>query len=1672
MAGSRQDTRSRDRMPDVLQSPGNARTTIERWKSALLDLTAANPLVHLPDNGLVELSAPNDIFDPLVRRRKTLTFWDIGFKGMDRTVLRDAGNYPVRAAALETFRRLYGEATSLLQGQDINVLFVAFGMLKWQDPETGEEIRSPLLLVPVTLERNAAGSAFLIARMEEDVEVNPVLRLRLARPDINLQLPPSPEEAYLIPTAYFRSVSAAIAEREGWEVEESCRLGRFPLLKLRLFEDLAAQEALAQTHPLVGALAGEAEALERLPSIAVPTLDRLEEDEAEHDEGRFHLLDADPAQERAILAALRGQSFVLQGPPGTGKTQTITNIISECIAANKTVLLVSGRMASLEAVYQRLSERSLGDLCLLAHSLRTSKRSILAQLEHSLNGGAKGAKGGKGGKDMEELDELRSQLNLVARELHRVRAPLGISVYQANGVIADSALSARGLSLIFDVPEPASVTSERYREMELLVTQLSESPPLEEAAQNIWQGAFAQPNRPDLATAVQRTLQECQSRLQELKNAAAPVAHHCGDLPAPEGLSDMEWLVQVAEATADAPPVPRAWLTDLSDEEMLRLEEQVFGLRERDDRFRSDYAALTATYDPALLSLPHQDLQEQLLTTHEAILKPTFGENWADHVITHYADLADALESVGRDARAAHEQLEVIAQQIDVPLDETPEGRARILRIAKRAAGIEKGVAIWFQPGAGPQLLKQLYEAQLKWTQYLEREHLLFESYTPEMMNLDHSALKEALGGPQNGLTRLLSPSVIRATNALKAVIKPGVNAKERDFLADLDQALHAKELKRWCVDSEAQMKSNFGSHFLWSSTDWAHLRELLKEAEALCAEFPEGRLPEPLLLLITGENEQTKALDEQQSSVSALFADLRIHWEKLTNVTPPETLPGPTEGFVAVAEWCEQRLTATQALHDAFRSITDLRLPPQEEGQEPASVPIAAVTADLLAAQQLRVEQEAIDTERIRLSRDAGIYLGEEETDWTATTKALEAAKRLRQLFEGKPEPPLALLVSLEAGQDRPELKEALGKLRGAWSESAPVLKEFEELFTSRYLNMDGEPWRDAPLTAVATWIQARLAQVGEIGRGLQVQNFRDTYAQVGLGSFFDTFTAAPPAARRAALPLFRIGFHSLWVDEVTRDIPALAPFSGETHNKKIERFRDLDRRQLEAVPSRIREATKARSPKMYPEEVKILKGQLARRRTGEVRKLLAQMPNLLFALKPCVMMNPLSVRLFLDAEAISFDVVLFDDASQIATEDAIGAILRGKQVIIAGDPKQLPPLALLRGGEGSAIGAGGFESVLDAASNVAGRGSSHFGRHTLNWHYRSQNESLIAFSRRHFYPDLVSFPAANTEPAIRYVPVTDEPDEETRAARAVDLLVDYARQYPDHTLAVITLTDEDNDRILGEIARRREEDPHLTLPVPHAPGGSVAATGGEDDGSEDDAAETFFVKTIENVQGDERDMVLMYVTDPSHCAPLHQPCGDRLLNVATTRARRHMIVVSAVTPGETPATEQEEVLSADARRAIDLLHAFLHFAQKEAAEEVALAAAAATVVLTDSEAENSAGEENGIAAPGAFERIVERALAERGLLLRRQVGLSDFRVDLAVVDPKQPERYLLGVECDGATYAASATARHRDRLRYEMLTQRGWNLHRVWSLDWNRDAAAQVRRIEAALARVQPLK
>ena len=510
----------------------------------------------------------------------------------------------------------------------------------------------------------------------------------------------------------------------------------------------------------------------------------------------------------------------------------------------------------------------------------------------------------------------------------------------------------------------------------------------------------------------------------------------------------------------------------------------------------------------------------------------------------------------------------------------------------------------------------------------------------------------------------------------------------------------------------------------------------------------------------------------------------------------------------------------------------------------------------------------------------------------------------------------------------------------------------------------------------------------------------------------------------------------------------------------QQIDEFKQLDERLREAMrrsnqDGAAQHAARISATAEYARESQlgILQRDLRRKRPRPLRKLFADVPLVLQAIKPCMLMSPVSVSTYLTPGSVSFDLVVFDEASQLPPQEAIPSILRARQVVVAGDDNQLPPTSFFSSSlfseeqqdkDEAANDTAPLESLLrECAAAVP-----FFNETSLKWHYRSRDERLIAFSNQQFYKgSLITFPqpsaADDRGVHLRYVPdgVYDrgKSRQNRREARVtVAELFQQLDAHPRRSVGVVALSTAQKEAIDEALEVALQERPDLRGRLYDA-----------------DADYPFFVKALENVQGDERDTIIIstgYGPDASaarslhlNFGPLNMEGGWRRLNVLVTRARYLVLLVTSMQSHQLGAV-------APGNRGATALREYLAYAERGC-------------VLSADPPRTTDAETND------FEDAIAESLRDRGLLIDEQVGASSFRIDLAVRDPRDPKRYVLGIECDGASYHSSRAARDRDLLRAQMLQDMGWRLHRIWSLDWFRDPEATLEAATNAVQRAMAL-
>ena len=679
---------------------------------------------------------------------------------------------------------------------------------------------------------------------------------------------------------------------------------------------------------------------------------------------------------------------------------------------------------------------------------------------------------------------------------------------------------------------------------------------------------------------------------------------------------------------------------------------------------------------------------------------------------------------------------------------------------------------------------------------------------------------------------------------------------------------------------------------------------------------------------------------------------------------------------------------------------------------------------------------QQRLDADTPKAAALLGPLWNNGAADWTGLAALLEQAQswqeEARRLTPGAPAARTALLARLRellpdastslapASSAQTAIAALLDALRAfqgqldACLESAPDLRRLENL---------------SELGDALRGIQAHAPDL----RATMIYRHSATPARArGMAGFCD---ALEKGALAAPVEVFDSAYRAEMLNQLLAASQVLSHFSGATREQRIRLFQELDRKYTSLAQKAAFARLAARLPRRRtgpcPEgtELGILKRECEKRaRQKPIRQLLEQIPTLAPILKPCFLMSPLSVAQYLPPDTAPFDLIVFDEASQIPVWDAIGVIARGRQLIVVGDPKQMPPTNFFQKGDADGDDASmedvadDLESILDECIS-AGLFSA-----TLNWHYRSRHEALIAFSNHYYYGDkLFTFPAARDSERLgvqfHLVPdgVYDRRSSRTNR-REAEALVKWlfarleAAGDRRRSVGVVTFSQAQQELIEDLIENERARHPAL------------------EDYFGDASEEPPFVKNLENVQGDERDVILFsvgYAPDADgkfsmNFGPLNRQGGERRLNVAITRAREQVVVFSSVEPQQIDTTRTGAVGAAH-------LKYFLEYARNGASFQGAQASADRR--------------RDGLAA------TIAAFLTEHGYAVEHDLGCSSHHLDLAVRHPDRPGEFLLGIECDGPGYAAQNTTRDRDALRDSVLASLGWHTCHAWSVDWTYD-------------------
>ncbi len=1478
--------------------------------------------------------------------------------------------------------RLYRQSRLSLEENGANTLFLAIGLMRWYETDTSTVPRhAPILLFPIEIVRKALSRGYVIRARGEDTMINiTLLELLRQKFGINVQgletLPTDRSGVDVVKV--FNIIRKAIKEQPRWDVEELSLIGSFSFNKFLMWNDIHYNVEVLRRNKIVNGL-------------VTGTIDwggDVQEETVDLDQtfsvGDLALpMPADSSQIEAISAALAEKNFVLHGPPGTGKSQTITNIIANALYRGKKVLFVAEKMAALQVVQRRLESIGLAPFCLELHSNKAKKSAVIEQLRHTVEV-TKKKTSQQFQKEAAQLNALRNELNGYVTALHKTY-PVGSSLYDCFSdycsVVEFGEVPALTFSTIETMGEDEVNAIEAWLQDFVAICDIIGEVP---------KASLLPCKNPDYQPALRTQLQTSLDGLNGDVGLCLKTAQTLCD----------QWGL----AFTDTP----AWLANLSEMLVFLLDGEALLPNalastdyDADTELARNLIACGRIRDDASDKIDRH-LDNALTDIHVA----QYNHDWNvvnafmdGYHLGPYVQEGRSLAQCILDIPKVYEQHQNANNDI-VPLFGKPVGTTaneakRIETVCQTLLGLKMVV---------PKLLAEVNRGQneaslLDLVEHVERRDRCYaeivKRFRPSVFSMDFESL-------QMQWNTAMMKRFIAKWRGKKKVTKRlnlhSIGKVSSSEVPDVLMLFHDYKKESECLNRNVALGQQLlGKDWRDGHLDVQVVRQAIEQHATLHREL--------------------LAMTQNEAEARAIEATLLAY------------LGGDLDNFHVLYDPKLTRFVVTfEGLVSAYREFVRHGV---------SSMQVLDV-----------VDNYQLNTGRLHTNEKAASHLfGDlwrpDDHQWEVMEDALMRTQKVHTyIAQIEPDPDRQQGIGTkvaetykEGFEDKPQWKDDLLKFRGLLPVLPSRAEAIDRLLCGTMIVGGAEPY-------LGGFVERTRLVIDHLDELKDICKYNEIVARM------------PFAALRLLVDKVENGevgnavieryckkcFARTYAEYILTCEPSLNGFHGQMFEEKINQYRRLCERFERLTCEELYAKLASNMPNFQIEaasnsEVGILQRNLRNGARGiSLRSLFDKIPDLLTRICPCMLMSPMSVAQYIDAKGAKFDYVIFDEASQMPTCEAIGAIARGRNVIVVGDPKQLPPTTFFEANAFDEDNADkeDLESILDDCLALS------MPSKYLQWHYRSKHESLIAFSNMKYYENrLLTFPSPDdltSKVSFQYVPgVYDKGHTRQNRAEAVAVIEEIKRRLSDpatakQSIGVVTFNTNQQSLIEDLLGDLFDQEPALE---------QIAES----------CDEPVFVKNLENVQGDERDVILFsvgYGADKTgkvsmNFGPLNREGGWRRLNVAVSRARYEMKVFSTLTPDQID-------LSRTSAEGVAGLKAFLEYAING---RLALAYETVTSKTTNDHLVLSVAE----------------SLREKGYEVKTNIGTSGYRVDIGVVDPDNKGEYLLGILCDGYNYNSAKSARDREITRCNALKRLGWRLCRVWAMEWWEDRELTVKRLLAAI-------
>ena len=1474
---------------------------------------------------------------------------------------------------------------SSIQESGVNVLHVSFGFLEWQDPKSNTKLFSPLTLLPVKLEkkRTKNGMVFWIQSIGEKAETNFVLAEKLKR-EFDIEIP-----KYLDTNLedYFEKISNESSTSINYSVRRQIVIGVFPSARMVMYNDLdSTREKILNNDAIKKLFLGS----EEISTNSVVDENEIDEKEIEQI-APYLVLQADASQYKTIADIVNGNNTAVEGPPGTGKSQTIINAIANTISVGKKVLFIAEKNAALNVVKTKLESVKLGEFVLPLQADKSTKEQVIQSIRDRLSMKVEN-------EDLNLEDELRDfrtcreKLDSYITTLQTKFGKAELTVYEILGknIASQKSLNNRSTQLNDIVIEHIeNKTRKDLKNISKATKLLASSVEQLENSKGHWEGLELK----DMNKFIDKKIITITKEAAQIYKLVADLEQKLSkfNLENIQTLEEDEINVYLKHAKLDTEPDANLVHT-LFDEKNLK---QVEEFLEECEKYQSEIKEL----ENYIKNPRNQDCSQCLSEIIEICEKNQIALLNIKKINTKLLEISDkssTLSQLSTHVKPFYTKFNqyryFLIQDLFLAAEIINKTDNKALRLKKKSrVSLEETEVVKKANQLSKELIEIAKELENRVTLNggIESKHL--RNIAAEFVN--------------SGVFSFFSSSFKLAKNEYMTL---SYSKKFNKELAVTDLRTLADWIdKKEEFDNLPSVNNILGDQNLGYEADFDAIEKLLNYYDEIEKTFPTTDKSELRRLLNEGDLELLKSIPSSNESswngsyddLQKEIEDLELHKELyLTNIPKLEKL---VESYIIPEEITIQEL---KKKHEVVVQLDSQN---------------TYLVNNKKIKQLINSRFEGSDTTKISLNPE------------------LTIAQKFSSLCHKKKKLITELLRN-NTESIRSDLKEynsnrniARAKLEELTIQTGQVFDHFTKNNNS---SQTAEFLLEASSNSEELYYRAEFVGALTSFKNLVHPHLADVFFEDDIPfSEFHNITEAIIATSFGRCIYEKYG-------------TTLNKYSGTTLNTLREELAETDKQIISLNAQILRKNIKdsANPPdgngigkKSDYTELSLLLHEITKKnRFVPVRDLTERAGYALQELKPCWMMSPLAVAQYIPFDTVEFDLCIIDEASQMPPEDALGAIARSKQTIVVGDTKQLPPTNFFRKTFDDEYEDEDIMTLEESILELANRAFRP--KKLLKWHYRSKRSKLISFSNKHIYNDeLIVFPSNHDdhdEEAVSLVKVDGTYKSSTNMDEA-KIIVKEALKFmelnPTRSLGIVTLNVKQRELldVLMDEAKQSSE---------------IAMNYIDYWENEEEGLESFFIKNLENVQGDERDVIFIgTVFGPESLdgdvrqrfGPINRIDGIRRLNVLFTRAKWQVVTFTSMNAND---------INVDINGnppGPNLLKKWLEFSKTGKLES---------------------GQMTGREPDSDFEIFVIEEIRALGYEAVPQVGVAGYFIDIGVKHPSWPHGYILGVECDGATYHSCKSARDRDRNRQELLEGLGWDIHRIWSTDWFNNPHQEIKKLK----------